>query len=67
MPKKTVTWVGFVIILAAGVFCSWSLFQARTHFLPAGTRFYLATAGGFLSPVVTIVAIFLWYYFNEKH
>ncbi len=66
MPRKRITWIGSVIILAVGVFSFWALFQSRSHFLPSGTRFYLATIGTVLAPVIAAVAIFLWYYFNEK-
>jgi prolipoprotein diacylglyceryltransferase len=67
MPKKPITWFGSIIILAAGIFCSWALFQYRAR-LPAtvDTRFNLITAAAFLALIVAILAVFLWYYFNEK-
>ncbi len=66
MPKKPITWIGSVVILAVGVFSFWSLLQSKSPFLPTGTRYQLATTGTYLAPVITVVAIFLWYYFNEK-
>ncbi|MFH1382158.1 MAG: hypothetical protein ABIH70_04605 [Chloroflexota bacterium] len=67
MPRKRITWVGSVVILAAGVFSFWSLFQARSNFIPTGTRYLIANVGAYAAIAVTILAIFLWYYFNEKH
>ncbi len=67
MPRKRITWIGSVVILGAGIFCFWALSQSRTKFLPAGTRFHLVTVGAFVALAVTALAIFLWYYFNEKH
>ncbi|MDD5082137.1 MAG: hypothetical protein PHU08_02060 [Dehalococcoidales bacterium] len=66
MPQKRTTWIGFIVILAAGIFASWSLFQSRVKFLPTGTRYELATAGAYAAPLVAILAMVLWYYFNEK-
>jgi hypothetical protein len=66
MPKKRITWIGSILILAIGAFSFWTLFQSRSHFLASGTRFHLATVGTFLAPVITVTAIYLWYYFNEK-
>ncbi|MFH1032657.1 MAG: hypothetical protein V1767_08875 [Chloroflexota bacterium] len=67
MPKKPITWFGSILILAAGIFCSWSLFQYRAR-LPdtVGMQFKLITMGAFLAIVLAMLAIFLWYYFNEK-
>jgi uncharacterized membrane-anchored protein len=67
MPRKPVTWIGSVVILAAGIFSFWSLFQSRTKFLPSGIRFHLVTIGAFAVPAVVALAIFLWYYLNEKY
>ena len=66
MPHKPITWIGSFIILAAGVFCCWALLQYRDAYGIVDTRFKLLTFGVFLAPVVAAVAIFLWYYFNER-
>ena len=66
MPHKPITWIGSFIILAAGGFCSWSLLRYRDAYGIVDTRFNVLTAGVFLTPVVAAVAIFLWYFFNER-
>ena len=66
MPRKRVTWIGSIIILAAAVFCFWALFQYRARLLTAGAKVQLVTAGAFVALAVAVIAIFLWYYFNEK-
>ena len=66
MPKKVITWIGSIIILAGGIFCCWALFQYRNDMTVIDTRFHLVTIGAFLAPVLAVIAIFLWYYFNEK-
>ncbi len=63
---KTTTWIGLAVILAAGIFSSVSLFQSRVKFLPTGTHYRLATVGGFAAIAVAILAMGLWYFFNEK-
>ena len=66
MPRKLITWIGSVVILAAGGFCCWALLNYRADYGVADTRFNLLTVGAVLTPVVAIVAIFLWYYVNER-
>ncbi|MFC1952498.1 hypothetical protein ACFLV8_02515 [Chloroflexota bacterium] len=66
MPKKPITWIGAIIILAAGLFCCWALFQYRNEMTAAGMQSHLLTAAVYIAPVVAVLAIFLWYYFNEK-
>ena len=66
MPHKPITWVGSFVILAAGGFCCWALLQYRNAYGIVDTRFNLLTVAAFLSLAVAAVAIFLWYYFNEK-
>lgn len=66
MPKKPVTWIGLIIILAGGVFSSWALIQFRNDLANVDTRFQLVTVASFLAPAVAALALFLWYYFNEK-
>ena len=66
MPKKPVTWIGSIIILAGGIFCCWALLQYRNNMTVVDTRFHLITAAVFLAPVLAALAIFLWYYFNER-
>jgi len=67
MPRKRITWIGSIIILAAGVFCFWALLQYRTRLVAAARQTDLVSVGAFLALLVTALAIFLWYYFNEKH
>ena len=66
VPRKLTTWIGFVVILAAGVFSFLSLYQSRSKFVPGGTRYHIATIGAFAALVVMALAMFLWYYFSEK-
>ena len=66
MPKKPITWIGSAIILGAGIFCWWALIQYRNDNATIGTQFNLLTAAAIFTPVVAAVAIFLWYYFNER-
>jgi len=66
MPRKPITWIGSFVILAAGGFCCWALLNYRADYGAVDTRFNLITVGAFLAPAVAVVAIFLWYYFNEK-
>ncbi len=66
MPKKPITWIGSVIILAAGIFCFWALIQYRNDYRIVDIRFHLLTVGVVLAPILAATAIFLWYYFNEK-
>ncbi|MFC2020632.1 hypothetical protein ACFLU1_02420 [Chloroflexota bacterium] len=67
MPQKTITWIGSFVIVAAGGFCWWALLRYRNAYGIIDTRYNLLTVGTFLVPVVVVVAISLWYYFNEKH
>ncbi len=67
MPHKPITWIGSVIILAAGGFCCWALLRYRNDYGIVDTRFNLLTAFAFLALALAAVAIFLWYYFNERH
>ncbi|MFC1847413.1 hypothetical protein ACFLW5_01185 [Chloroflexota bacterium] len=66
MPQKPITWIGSIIILAAGIFCSWALIQQRNEMRAIDMQTGLITAAVFLAPVVAALAIFLWYYFNER-
>ena len=66
MPKKPITWIGSIIILGAGIFCLLALFQYRDKMTAAGRQSPLLTAVIFIAPTLAILAIFLWYYFNEK-
>ncbi len=66
MPRKTSTWVGLIIVLAAGGFCFWALARYRNDYGVIDTTFRLLTASLFLVPAVAIGAIAFWYYFNER-
>ncbi len=66
MPRKPITWIGSIIILAAGIFSAVSLFLSRTKFVPAGFRFNLVTIGSFVALVITAIVVLIWYYVNEK-
>ena len=66
MPHKPITWIGSFVIVVAGGFCCWALLKYRDAYGIVDTKFNLLTVGAFLAPVVAIVAIFLWYYFNER-
>lgn len=66
MPKKPITWVGSIIILAAGIFCSWSLIQYRNERAIVHTQHLVLTAIAFIAPALAVLAIFRWYYFNER-
>ena len=66
MPKKPITWIGLIVILAVGIFCSWSLLQYRNNMTAADAQFSVITIGVYVAPVLAMAAIFLWYYFNEK-
>ena len=67
MPRKPITWVGSVIILAAAAFCSWSLLQYRDEVAAVGRQTGLLTVAVFITIPVAALAIFLLYYFIEKH
>ena len=67
MPRKLVTWLGWLIIVAAGTFCCIALLNYRDAFEVVDTTYKLLTIGAFVAPLVAVVTIFLWYYFNEKH
>ena len=66
MPKKPIPWIGSVVILAVGIFCIWALLQYRNDMTAADAQFNVVTIGVYAAPVLAVVAIFLWYYFNEK-
>ena len=66
MPKKPITWIGLIVILAAGVFCCGALLQYGNELTAAGKQSSLLTAVTFIVPLLAALAIFLWYYFNEK-
>ena len=67
MPRKPITWIGSIIALGTGIFCSLALLKYRSAFTTADIQYNLSTVGVFLAPVLAGVAIFLWYYFNERH
>lgn len=66
MARKPITWIGSLVILAAGGFCWWALAKYRTAYGIVDTRYTLLTVGIFVAPVVAVIATSLWYYFNEK-
>jgi len=66
MPHKPITWVGSLVIIAAGGFCSWALLGYREAYGVVDTTYKLLSVGVFAAPVVAIIAMSLWYYFNEK-
>jgi len=66
LPKKPITWIGSIIILAAGIFCCLALFQYREKMTAAGLQSQLLNTAAFMAPVLAALAIFLWYYFNER-
>ena len=67
MPRKPITWIGSIIILAAGGFCFWSVLQYRNEMADTGTQTGLLTAAAFSAIPVAALAIFLLYYFIERH
>ena len=66
MPRKPITWIGSIIVLAAGVFCFWALMQRRSEMLAAGMPTDLITVALFFAPVFAALAIILLYYFVER-
>jgi len=66
MPRKYVTWIGSFVILAAGGFCLWTLLQYKSKMVVAGAQSSFVNAAIYFVPALAIVAIFLWYYFNER-
>ena len=66
MPRKPITWIGSFVIVAAAAFCEWALLRFQGAGGVTDTTSSLITAGLFVAPVAAVVAIFLWYYFNEK-
>jgi len=66
MPKKPITWVGAVVILAAGGFCFSGLVQYRSKLPPSSTQSTWIVLASFAAILVSLGAISLWYYFNEK-
>jgi len=67
MPRKPITWIGSIIVLAAGVFCCWAVIQYRNEMTAAGMQTGLLTVAAFLAPALAALAIFLLYYFIERH
>ncbi len=67
MPRKPITWISSVIILAAGVFCYWAVIQYRNEMTAAGMQTGLLTVAAFGAIPVAVLAIFLLYYFIERH
>ena len=67
MPRKPITWIGSIVILAAGIFCSWALLQYRNEVADAGMQTNLLTVAAFGALPVAALAIFLFYYFIERH
>ncbi len=67
MPKKPITWVGAVVILAAGVFCFSGLMQYRAKLPASSTQIPWIVLASIGAALVSLGAISLWYYFNEKH
>jgi hypothetical protein len=67
MPRKPITWIGSIIILAAGVFCCWAVMQYRNEMTAAGMQTGLLTVAAFGALPVAALAIFLLYYFIERH
>ncbi len=67
MPRKPITWIGLIIILAAGIFCCWAVIQYRNDYALVDARYYLLTVAAFGALPVAALAIFLWYYFIERH
>ena len=67
MPRKPITWISLIIILSAGIFCCWALFQYRSEMMAAGMQTGLITVAAFGALPVAALAIFLLYYFIERH
>lgn len=67
MPKKPVTWIGSLVILGAGAFCISGLSRYRSQITSSNARFELLTWAMFLAVAVALLAVYLLYYFNEKH
>jgi len=66
MPQKPITWIGSLLIVAAGGFCWWALTRLRDNIDIADGRFTLVTIGTWAAPVVALLAISLWYFVNER-
>ena len=66
MPRKPITWIGSLVILAAGGFCFLALLKYRNALGTVDTRSGLVTVALFLAIALAGVALFLWYYFNER-
>lgn len=67
MPKKPITWVGVVVILVAGAFCFSGLVQYQAKLPASSTQSPWIVLASFAAVLVSLGAISLWYYFNEKH
>ncbi len=67
MPRKPITWISSIIILAAGVFCYWAVMQYRNDLAVVDTQYHLLTVAAFAAIPVAALAIFLLYYFTERH
>ena len=67
MPRKPITWISSIVVLAAGTFCFWSLFQYRNELAAVNAPNTLVTVAAFGALPVTALAIFLLYYFIERY
>lgn len=67
MPKKPITWVGGIVILAAGAFCFSGLIQYRSKLPASSTQSPWMIFASVAAVLVSLGAVSLWYYFNEKH
>ena len=66
MPKKPITWIGAVVIMAAGIYCFSGLFKYKSKLAPASTQIPLVTGVAFLALALAIGAVIFWAYLNEK-
>ena len=67
MPRKPIVWIGSIIILAAGIFCGWAVMQYRGELAVVDAQYRLLTIAAFGALPVAALAIFLFYYFIERH
>ena len=67
MPRKPITWIGSIIILVAGIFCCWAVIQYRNELAVVDASYHLLTVVAFGALPVAALAIFLLYYFIERH
>jgi hypothetical protein len=66
MPKKPITWVGAAVILAAGIFCFLSVMKYLSKIPATSSRHPWIVLASFATVIVSLGAIYLWYFFNEK-